>query len=371
MTAALASPKTGAFIIAGDSLVVVIGGVNYTISKTSCLYQQVKDCVVIGNWEEAATYLERAVNLKGEIWWNAEESMVYYGQEPLHHSLADRLPRMFAEGFDTTPMLNFLKNLFLNPAPHAINELYEFLEKNGLPITEDGCFLAYKKVREDYLDCYSQSISNKVGEKPSMDRNLCDPIRTNHCSTGYHFCGLSYLTCFGGERVMVVKINPKDVTSIPNDYHFAKGRCCAYEVIDEYGGTDVQRYEAFSTSVAPGEFEEEEFQDEPGDSICSECGDPVSDCVCAETDDGEHFLAHVSDEEPNLFAVPEEADLSHIHNPITKARLLRGLTQTQVATALDMPLRIYADRVEAEGRFFKPSTMGKVLQVIETLAGEK
>jgi len=79
----------------------------------------------------------------------------------------------------------------------------------------------------------------------------------------------------------------------------------------------------------------------------------------------------VSVRKPNLFAVPEEADLSHIHNPITKARLLRGLTQTQVATALDMPLRIYADRVEAEGRFFKPSTMGKVLQVIETLAGEK
>jgi hypothetical protein len=264
---------------------------------------------------------------------------------------------MFAEGFDTTPMLNFLKNLFANPAVHAINELYEFLEKNGLPITEDGCFLAYKKVREDYLDCYSQSISNKVGEKPSMDRDTCDPIRTNHCSTGYHFCGLSYLTCFNGERVMVVKINPKDVTSIPNDYNFAKGRCCAYEVVDEYGGTDVQRYEAFSTSVAPDEFEEEE-RDESAD----EC------CTCSS--DQEEPIP-VKAEEPNLFSTPEEADLSHIHNPITKARLLRGLTLEQVAGALDMPLRVYKDRIEVEGRFFKPSTMGKVLQIIETLAGEK
>ena len=369
MTAALASPKTGAFIIAGDSLVVVIGGVNYTISKTSCLYEQVKSCVVCGDWEEAAAYLERAVNLKGEIWWNAEESMVYYGQEPLHHSLADRLPRMFAEGFDTTPMLNFLKNLFLNPAAHAINELYEFLEKNGLPITEDGHFLAYKKVREDYLDCYSQSVSNKVGEKPSMDRNLCDPIRSSHCSTGYHFCGLSYLTCFGGERVMVVKINPKDVTSIPNDYNFAKGRCCTYEVIDEYGGTDVQRYEAFSTSVAPGEFEEEEF-------FCDECGAEHSECCTCDQDQDldqqqDEAAGQELVEEPNLFSTPEEVDLSHIHNPITKARLLRGLTQEQVAAALDIPLRVYKERVEAEGRFFKPSVMGKVLQTIETLAGEK
>jgi hypothetical protein len=370
MTAALASPKTGAFIIAGDSLVVVIGGVNYTISKTSCLYQQVKNCVVRGNWELAASYLEQAVNLKGEIWWNTEEFMVYYGLEPLHHSLADRLPRMFAEGFDTTPMLNFLKNLFANPAVHAINELYEFLEKNGLPITEDGCFLAYKKVREDYLDCYSQSISNKVGEKPSMDRDTCDPIRTNHCSTGYHFCGLSYLTCFNGERVMVVKINPKDVTSIPNDYNFAKGRCCTYEVIDEYGGTDVQRYEAFSTSVAPGEFEEEEFQEGEDEFYCSECGAEHSECCTCEQDQDE-AAGQEEVEEPNLFSAPKETDLSPIHNPITKARVLRGLTQEQVASALDMPLRIYAERVEVEGRPFKPSTVGRILQVIETLAGEE
>ena len=51
--------------------------------------------------------------------------------------------------------------------------------------------------------------------------------------------------------------------------------------------------------------------------------------------------------------------------------MLRGLTLEQVAGALDMPLRVYKDRIEVEGRFFKPSTMGKVLQIIETLAGEK
>ena len=104
MNGTIESLKTGAYIVAGDSLVVVIGGVNYTISKTSAMYQQVKDAVICAKWDEAANFLEQSTSLKGEIWWNADKEMVYYGQEPLHHSLADRIPRIMAEGFDTVPM---------------------------------------------------------------------------------------------------------------------------------------------------------------------------------------------------------------------------------------------------------------------------
>ena len=38
---------------------------------------------------------------------------------------------------------------------------------------------------------------------------------------------------FDDSRVMLVKINPKNVVSIPVDYNLAKGRCCEYEVVDE------------------------------------------------------------------------------------------------------------------------------------------
>jgi hypothetical protein len=33
---------------------------------------------------------------------------------------------------------------------------------------------------------------------------------------------------------MILKINPKDVVSIPADYNNTKGRCCRYEVVAEY-----------------------------------------------------------------------------------------------------------------------------------------
>lgn len=369
--------KTGAFIITGDSLAVVIAGVNYTISKTSAMYRKVADAVITGDWDAAQEYLEKATSLKGDIWWNAEKSMVYYGQEPLNHALADRLPRMIAEGFGVDPMIAFLKNLFTNPAEHAVNELYEFMERNALPITEDGCFLAYKKVTEDYLDCHTRSVSNRVGDKPFMERSKCDPNRHNHCSTGYHFCGLSYLSCFGGQRVMIVKVNPADVTSIPSDYGFAKGRCNTYEVVNEYLGTDVPRYDdAFTSSVAPADMDE----DEVFDDICDDCGEYRDDCTCDDdpdycTDCGcEPCDCEIDDphcpDVPNLFTKPEEAVTSNSTNPVTRARLRAGLTVEKVAEALGMPVKTYLARVEVEGRFFKPSTVGYLLQAIERLAKE-
>jgi len=56
-------------------------------------------------------------------------------------------------------------------------------------------------------------------------------------STGLHFCSRSYLGRFGGSNIMVLKIHPKDVVSIPTDYDDAKGRCCKYEVIGQIDDT--------------------------------------------------------------------------------------------------------------------------------------
>ena len=57
---------------------------------------------------------------------------------------------------------------------------------------------------------------------------------------------MSYLNHFGGERTVIVKINPRDVVSIPTDYNEAKGRACRYEVIGELG---VEPEEAFTAPV--------------------------------------------------------------------------------------------------------------------------
>jgi hypothetical protein len=142
---------------------------------------------------------------------------------------------MLQEGFPIEPMVVFMENLMSNPSRQAVQELYGFLEKNNLPITPDGHFLAYKKVRDDYLDCHSGTMDNSVGRIVEMERNEVDDNRNNTCSAGLHFCGHSYLAHFGGARTVIVKINPRDVVSIPSDYNDAKGRACRYEVVGEVG----------------------------------------------------------------------------------------------------------------------------------------
>ena len=69
------------------------------------------------------------------------------------------------------------------------------------------------------------------------------------CSTGLHFCSQNYLGHFSGARVMILKINPRDVVSIPTDYDFSKGRCCRYEVIGEIGNDGEKIDNAFNKPV--------------------------------------------------------------------------------------------------------------------------
>jgi len=142
---------------------------------------------------------------------------------------------MLQDGFPVEPLVLFMENLMQNPSYRSVNELYGFLEKNNLPITPDGHFLAYKKVRENYHDVYTGKFDNSVGKIVEMERNQVNDDQNQTCSAGLHFCSENYLNHFGGERVMILKINPRDVVSIPTDYNNSKGRACRYEVIGEVG----------------------------------------------------------------------------------------------------------------------------------------
>lgn len=154
--------------------------------------------------------------------------------EPLHAAICNRMFDLVENGYPIQYLLNFVDNMFKNPRPKAVEELYLFLEHNRLPITEDGCFVAYKKVNKDWKDCYTNTIDNSVGANPQVDYNSVDDDRDNTCSNGLHFCDFGYLTSFRGAHVILVKINPKDVVAIPSDYSNQKGRCCEYLVIKEH-----------------------------------------------------------------------------------------------------------------------------------------
>lgn len=166
-----------------------------------------------------------------------KDSEVYFDGDPLHNAITTRILWTIDQGYDPEPYMKFLDNLMENPSKSAVDELFGFMEACNMGITDDGHLVAYKRVRPNYNDIFSNTISNKIGQKPSMRRNSVDENKNKTCSAGLHFCSFTYLPHFSsggeGEHVMILKINPRDVVAIPTDYNNAKGRACLYEVIGE------------------------------------------------------------------------------------------------------------------------------------------
>lgn len=138
------------------------------------------------------------------------------------------------KGYDGAKVLiNFASKLMENPSNKAVNELYGFLIHNDIELADDGCFYAWKKVKNNYKDKYTGKINNSPGLVVKMERNQVNERSEDTCSSGLHACAKSYLPNYsaGGDcRIVKVKIHPKDVVSIPTDYNNAKMRVCEYFV---------------------------------------------------------------------------------------------------------------------------------------------
>jgi hypothetical protein len=146
-----------------------------------------------------------------------------------------------------------------NPSMQSQKELYDFLEHEHLPITEDGHFLAYKAVRGDFKDKYKGVFDNSVGNIVKMQRAKVDDNRSRGCSDGLHAGALNYVAGYGsvehGDRIVIVKINPRDVVSVPSDCNCEKLRTCQYEVVGEYQGELLK-------PLYKADFSQDEYEDE-------------------------------------------------------------------------------------------------------------
>lgn len=164
---------------------------------------------------------------------------VYYKGEALHNTLTERILACARLDLPFGGMIKFLENLMLNPSRRAVEELYSFLEHRGLAITEDGCFLAYKSVKDNYLDKYSGKYDNTPGAVIECDRNKVDDNPNNTCSYGFHVGAHEYAGPGGfynsvGDKIIIVKVNPRDAVAVPTDHSAQKLRVCRYEVVRDY-----------------------------------------------------------------------------------------------------------------------------------------
>jgi len=229
----------------------------YTITSDNPNWEDALAAIKAKNWDKlkSALDVEQAIVQYSHGKVKVLDGSILYNNNTIHNCLVDRILEFKQEGLPFEPLVAFLDNLMANPSSDSRDELYLFLEKGKMPITPDGCFLAYKRVKDNY-DSFTESPdgtfhNHRPGKKPQMKREDCDPNRNSTCSRGLHFCSHGYLPGFNGGqgRVVVLKINPMNVVSIPSDCSDSKGRACEYEVVSE-----LEREKAEKENILNGQL---------------------------------------------------------------------------------------------------------------------
>lgn len=222
-------------------MTVLIDGKTYTVGKDTKNFDKIVECLKNKDYDNLMPLIDprKALADYTHGTFEIKSGEFYRKGVVVKTALSERIISMYEQGFPIEPMVLFIENLYKNPSKTAVDELYGFLEENNLPITDDGHFIAYRRVTKDYKDCYTKTIDNSVGQEVSMERHLVEDNRNTDCAQGLHFASMAYLTYsgYGGydNPIMLMKINPADVVSIPKYYKNSKGRCCKYVIIGEVG----------------------------------------------------------------------------------------------------------------------------------------
>ena len=252
------------FMFVDGNLTLVLNNKSYQVLPDHINYKMILEALPTATSDELLEIvdIEKAVASFSDGLVEIKNGQVTYEGEAVHGSISKRILEFMSKGLPFQPLVIFLKNLMENPSMQSQKELYDFLEHEHLPITEDGYFLAYKAVRSDFKDKYRGVFDNSVGQICEMTRSKVDDDRGRGCSNGLHAGALNYVAGYGSvesnDKIVIVKINPKDVVSVPSDCNFEKLRTCRYEVVGEYQG---ELLKPLYSSV----FSEDDYEDEDED----------------------------------------------------------------------------------------------------------
>jgi len=262
------------YIVLSNAISLTIDNEHYVVPSTHPNFTQLKDAIKRKQWDVVPDLIDipRAVEnySKGAV--TVVDGIVKYNGLPVHNVLTNKMLSLMNEGFDISPWVNFMNKLYTNPSPDSITQLYAFLERAKLPLTPDGDFLAYKYVSDDFKDCHTGTFDNSPGKVVEMPREQVDSNPKHACSSGLHFCSRGYLSWgyASGDNVVLVKVNPRDVVSIPADHKHEKARACRYEVVGcvnkEYTFEDMESNAVLDNPLEP-KVEEKTFGEVDKDRI--------------------------------------------------------------------------------------------------------
>lgn len=288
-------------------------GQTHILPRTDPLADKLIAALREGRQDEIPEMVSKAKKIEkyGKGDFKVQDGRIHINGLPVPAVLSAKIMKFQQEGLPHQPLIKFAENLQKNPSFRALNELFQFLEKNNHPITENGCFIAYKKVREDFLDAYTGTMDNSPGTMVEMARNQVNEDATQTCSYGLHVANWDYAfnvySAGANANMLEVEVNPADVVAVPVDYNQAKMRVCKYKVL---GVVDKAHSEDLSLRVTDSHApnvcchdddccEEEEYEDEEEEEEfnCPSCDDEGCDDCAGSYPSSEDLASRTEDDE--------------------------------------------------------------------------
>ena len=154
---------------------------------------------------------------------------------------------------DFQPLVNFLEKIEQNPNPHSREHAFRWLGKHKFSICPDGDIIAYKGVERlsngklvsrshGTAMCNGEVITGAIPNDPGciveMPRDEVQFDPGVGCSTGLHVGNWRYASSFARGAVLRIKVNPRDIVSVPTDSYDEKMRVCRYLSLNEVQAED-------------------------------------------------------------------------------------------------------------------------------------
>lgn len=188
----------------------------------------------------------------------ASGGKLFFDGDAIDGTIVETILRFLDAGEDDfKPLVNYIEKIASNPEPHSREQLYDWLRLHDtISITPEGDLIAYKGVSfggvhpETGEACYRSGftgqatvdgvtitghIPNYVGAEVTMPRSQVAHDPSTACHTGLHVGTFDYAKGYAHGAMLAVRVNPRDVVSVPTDGGGAKIRVCRYvveEIID-------------------------------------------------------------------------------------------------------------------------------------------
>ena len=253
------------FLYLDNSIIVNFKGETHTIRKGDAKFTMVEELIVSGELEkipDVLTFKSTFDHIEG---MELKDNCVFIDGEALPEILNLRVLQYMEKRIPFDSLIRFARKLRKNPSLNSRKMLYKFLEHNGHPITEEGNFIAYRGVTNDFKDRHTGKFDNSVGAVCEMPRSQVDDNPNNTCSEGLHVACYDYAYGFGPKRIEV-EVNPVDVVCVPADYDGTKMRVCKFRVVAEAESLRDEPYYTGDVDCC--------------DDICEDCEEYENNCEC-------------------------------------------------------------------------------------------